>query len=225
MNKNITAAALLIFVASMTGISCKSAGDRPTTVSQDAGENTRELSVEEQDKMALEVFQKVFTLIEDSSREAVLPQMEALYLDLIQKYPKAKLAQESYWRLALMYTNDFNPPAYEKIEGLYGRFISLYPDSQFRAEIDDAISNCYSRNGKWESLEKFYAPVIRQYIETGILSRPQDMYRYGEAKRHLGDLAEAEKAFRIVISMFPRSRESALSKMKLEEVKKIKYKQ
>lgn len=180
------------------------------------------LSPAEQDAKALELFMSISEIFDQSSRQEALPKVEALYLKIINDYPDAALGQECYWRLIIIYVRDTNPPQFEKAETYYGRFIKKYPDSQFRREIEDVMSKAYFASGKWENILAFYSPAVERYIKTGKLDRPQDMFLYAEAKLNLGDLTESEKGYRIVISLFPKSRESSISKQRLVEIEKKK---
>jgi outer membrane protein assembly factor BamD (BamD/ComL family) len=166
------------------------------------------------------LFQQVFDILQSSDRKAAVPKMETLYREIIDYYPKAALAQEAYWRLVLIYLRDYDPPAFEKAEATYRDFVEKYPGSQFEREIEGDISDTYYRGGKWESLLKFYAPAVSQYIEKGTLASPRDMFMYAEAKMNLGDTVEAAKGYKIVIARFPDSRESSVAKRRLESMEK-----
>jgi TolA-binding protein len=207
----------LLLVSSIAAISCRSAATRDD---RGTGEASAGLSVEEQDRRALVLFQQVFDILQSSDRKSVVPKMEALYREIIDNYPKAALTQESYWRLVLTYLKDNNPPAFEKAEAAYREFVVKYPGSPFAREIEGDISDAYYRGGKWESLLKFYTPAVRQYVENGTLARPRDMFMYSEAKMNLGDRVETAKGYKIVIARFPDSRESSVAKQRLEAIEK-----
>ncbi|MDA8431890.1 MAG: tetratricopeptide repeat protein [Nitrospiraceae bacterium] len=207
----------LLLLYSLALISCRSAA---TKTEGEGEKGTTGLSAEEQDKGALVLFQQVFDLLQDSDRKAAVPKMEALYREIITRYPKAALTQESYWRLVLIYLKDYDPPAYGKAEATYEEFISRYPQSQFRREVENDITNAYYRNGQWESLMKFCTPAVKRYIEKGKLDRPLDMFLYAEAKKNLGDTAEAVKGYKIVIALFPNSREGSMAKLRLAAIEK-----
>ena len=211
---------MLACVVALGITSCATAPDRP----QPAREDVKGMPADEQDKRALELFRRIYDTFEKGNRAQALPEVERLYGELIDTYPEAALAQESYWRLILIFLNDHTPPAFDRAEAYYNRFMAKYPSSQVRGEIDKALSDSYYRNRQWDRLLKFYTPAIKLYIEKGKLSKPQDMFMYAEAKLNLGDLVEAEKGYRIVIALFPRTRESALSSERLEEIRKRKPK-
>lgn len=213
---------MLILSLSLSAVSCRTAADRER---EERERLPQKLSLDEQNKRAMDTFQNIFSLLEDSERKAVLPRLEQMYKEIIDNYPDAALSQESYWRLILIYLEDYNPPLFDKIEVLYAGFTLSYPQSQFRNEVEDMIATSYARHAKWQDLIKFSTPVVKQYIDTGKLARPQLMFAYADAKMNLGDIDEAEKGYRIVIALFPLSRESDMAKYRLEALKRIKYKQ
>lgn len=176
------------------------------------------MSQKEQDTRALELFEQISEIFSESDRKSALPKAEALYLRIISEYPDAALGQESYWRLVLICLRDYVPPQYEKAEAYYGAFMKKYPQSPFRYEIEDAISGSYYTDGKWDKIMAFYIPAVKRYIETGKLDRPHDIFFYAEAKFNLGDLVEAEKGYKIVVSLFPKSREGIFAAKRLDEL-------
>src|SRR4030043_606397 len=171
---------------------------------------------------AYELFNEILTLTETPDTKAVYPQMEALYLEIIRGYPDTALAQESCWRLISLYEEKNTPPEYEKADTLYAEFLKRYPGSAIKALIDDTLSGSYYKNEKWNGILKLYSSVVDVYKEKGKLPNPNPMFMYAEAKYNLGDLVEAEKAYKIVIELFPTSNGAATSKGRLEDIKKKK---
>ncbi|MBA4372987.1 MAG: hypothetical protein C0402_08990 [Thermodesulfovibrio sp.] len=180
------------------------------------------MSQQEQDKKALEIFEQITEVFAESDRKSALPKAEALYLRIIREYPDAALGQESYWRLILICIRDYTPPQFEKAEAYHHEFVKKYAQSPLRREIEDSLAKSYYANGKWEKIITFYTPSIRRYIETGKLERPHDIFYYAEAKMNLGDLGEAEKGYKIILSLFPKSREGTMSTQRLEQLAKKK---
>lgn len=195
------------------------------TGEEDKSPKVEELSAEDQNKKALEAFSKILELTESAEdRASVLKPIEAAYRDIIDKYPKAYISQECYWKLMTIYTSESNPPLFEKAEKLYYEFVKKYPDSKFKVLLGDTLAEGYYKNGKWEKLLNFFAPVIKEFIQTDKLLRSPEMFLYSEAKFHMGDFVEAEKGYKIVISRFPGSNDSNVSKKRLEEIKGKKSK-
>jgi hypothetical protein len=182
------------------------------------------LSVEEQNSAAFEAFNRILELAGERERAGILPELEAAYRDIIRRYPEAHLAQESHLRLMLLYLTDFNPPAFAKAESLRDEFVLRYPDSPLRGILDRTLAESYHKHEQWERLLRFYTPSIRQSIETGGFTRVFDIFMYAEAKFGLNDLVEAEKGYKIVISVFSETREGSLAKKRLEEIQTKKTK-
>jgi tetratricopeptide (TPR) repeat protein len=190
----------------------------------DIKEKTADLSITNQDENAKILFQKISEVSEKTDRKTYVPQLEAMYLVIINKYPKAALAQEAYKGLLMIYINDYDPPAYDKIETTYAKFIEMHPGSPVRPVIEEDISSMYYRNAKWDSLMRFCSPAIKKFIATGKLQDARDMLLYSEAKFNLGDLKEAAKGFKIVIVNFPDTKESLLARQRLDAIADMKSK-
>lgn len=187
-------------------------------------EDTAAMSVEEQDREAFKAFEKILELTGEGERTGILPQLEAAYHDIIRRYPKAHLAQESYLRLMLLYLTDFTPPAFAKAEGLREEYVLKYPDSPMRGLLDRTLAESYHKHEQWEKLLRFYMPSIRQSIETGKFPRVLDIFMFAEAKFGLNDLAEAEKGYKIVVADFAETKEGSFARKRLEEIKTRKTK-
>lgn len=183
------------------------------------------LSAEEQNKLALAKFEEILEISSSGRRRERLPEIEAVYTEIIRKYPKSPLAQESWFSLFKIVMNDYAPPKIDRGEEIYREFIVKYPDSQFASEMEDMIATAFQRSGKWEQLLKFTTPAVRNYIKTGKMARPMHMFMYSEAKLNMGETAEAEKGFWIVVDLFPKSREAEMSKNRLRDLKTARSQQ
>ncbi len=191
----------------------------------DDKQGTAELSVDEQNKKALEAFNEILDLSESGDRQKVLPQLEAAYYQIITSYPKAYLVQEIYWRLVQIYVNEHVPPAFEKAEGLRREFNKKYSGSKIGDLIDRSIADGYYKNSMWDKLLAFFAPSIKQSVETGTFTKVYDLFMFTEAKFNLNDLVEAEKGYKLIINKFPEFRESKIAKKRLEEIAQKRQKQ
>jgi TolA-binding protein len=210
---------LLLSVFSVVPIATSSEKKEEATPSEKKRE---EPVTADSEAKAYELFNKILILTETPDINAVFPQMEALYLEIIRGYPDTALAQESCWRLISLYVDKNNPPQYEKAEAIYTEFLKRYPGSVIKNLIDDTLSRSYYKNEKWNEILKLYSSVVDVYKEKGKLSNPNPMFMYAEAKFNLGDLTEAEKAYKIIIELFPTSSRAATSKTRLEDIKKRK---
>lgn len=192
----------------------------PASLAIEGEQETGQLSQEVQNSRATAIFEKILNLAELPERNKNLPEIEAAYREIIEDYPAASIAQECYWRLLLIYLKDYEPPQFERAENLYGKFIRKYPHSNAKNIFSDAISESYHKAQEWKKLLRFNSPAIKKFIDDGTLPRPAELFRYSEAKFHMGDLVEAEKGFKIVVVLFPHSGESEKAKKILEIIHK-----
>lgn len=181
-------------------------------------EKDQELSVAEQNKGAQVLFEKIFEVVDNNERKDVLLQIEAMYRDIVNTYPKAPLAQESFWRLILIYLNDYNPPLFDKLETTYGQFIERYPQSPFRDEIERDIAKSLFFHKQWDRIIRFTTPAVKAFISSGKLGNPREMLLYSEAKLNLGDTEDAARGFKIVIVNFPKTPEAIRAAQLLDAV-------
>lgn len=183
----------------------------------------KRLTQEEQGKMAFEIFNEIYKVTEGvEDRQAMLPKIEAKYQEIVDNYPDATLAEESYLRLIAINIQEFKPLRPERAEKLYQDFISRYPDSLLMISAEQMIGQYYYMNKMWSKLLKIFTPQVKQYIKTGKLSSPYHVFMYSEAKFNLGDIKEAEKGYKIVIEFFPQTREGKVSKHKLNDIQGLK---
>lgn len=177
----------------------------------------------EEEVKSLELFTEVLDLVESSDdRKTVLPQIEELYSKIIEQYPTAPLAQESYWKLITIYVEDYSPPEYDKAEAMYYEFIEKYPQSFIKGFIEDKIGNSYYKNKEWERLLKLTAPVYQEYIDSGVQPRASMMFMYAESQYNLGNTEEAEKVYKMTEKLFPKLIVGIKSRKMIEKIEKNK---
>lgn len=168
---------------------------------------------------SLDRFVEILDLVDKSpDRKAVLPDLEKAYIGIINEYPDTPLAQESYWRLIMIYMNDHFPPDYEKAEYRYNEFLNKYPRSPLKNFVEEALGNKYYKDALWKKLLWVSTPAFNKYIDQGKSSTPSLMFMYAEANFNLGNFAEAEKGYRGVMELFPRLNESKKSRARLDEI-------
>jgi len=214
---------VVLFLISACATAPQKVEDKKITPEEKILPEKKKLPMEEQEKAAFELFEKILSLTEEAkSREAILPQMEALYEEIINNYPDVPLVEESYQKIIAMDIEEFNPPKVDKAERLYQDFLKKYPDSSVKIYIEQTLGQFYYKNKMWDKLLRIFIPQIKKFIQTGKLENPYYMFMYSEAKFNLGDFVEAEKGYKIVIEFFPRTKEGETSKNRLEEIKKLK---
>jgi outer membrane protein assembly factor BamD (BamD/ComL family) len=178
----------------------------------------KKLSAEEQNNMAMLEYEKILEEITERGKRNMLPELEKSHRDVIARYPEAFLAQESYWRLVEMNLINYNPPRLDNAERIRTEFVARYPNSRMIKIIDDSIVRFYHRRQYWKRLLNICSYHVKNYIETGKLESPLFMFYYAEAKLNLKDLIEAEKAYKIILRLFPGSHEAKIAKQKVREI-------
>jgi len=168
---------------------------------------------------AYEIFEEILILTETSDMKDAFPKIESLYLKIINDYPDKALAQECYWRLVILYVEKSTPPLFEKAEQTHAEFLTKHPQSLIKYLIEDTLSKGYYKNGKWENLLELNLSAVEAFYETGTLSNPAPLFMYAEAQFNLGDLGEAEKAYKSLVELFPKSRMTTTAKERLDEIK------
>lgn len=178
------------------------------------------LPVAEQEKKSWESYEDILNMTIGAKRRTILPKLELAHRKLIEEYPDSYLAHESYWRLITMNLNDYTPPRVEKAEQIYKEYLERYPNPKLKYPIDDTMARFYYRSNLWKKLLGFCTPYIRKYIKTGELKGPLYLFFYTEAKFFLGDFKEADKGYRTIKRLFPKSQEARISEKRLKEVRK-----
>ncbi len=207
----ISAAAALLFFACVTT-------PPPPTPETPTPAPAEKLPPAEQEQKALGVFEEMLAMTADVDRTEVLPQLESGYLKVINEYPDSEFAQESYWFLIRMYLDDYTPPLTGEAEMLYGEYKMKHPDSGLKVILDDTMIRFFYRNYLWEKLIEYTTPAVKGFIQTGSLNGPFYLFLYSEAKMNTGDAPEAEKGYKIIMQMFPSSKEALVSKDRLKEL-------
>jgi TolA-binding protein len=174
----------------------------------------------ESEKKSLEVFNEILKTTRSSlDRKSLLPKLEKQYLNIIEEYPDAPLAQESHYRLITLYIDDYSPSRFRKAESLYKDFVKKYPHSTFKGLIQDTLGKGYHRALKWDKMLELSTPAFNTYVEEGKRPRPSLIYYYAEAHYKLGNPEEAEKGYRILLDLYPKLIEGINAKKRLEEIK------
>ncbi|GBD99000.1 hypothetical protein BMS3Abin07_01031 [bacterium BMS3Abin07] len=216
---------VLILISALSLLSC--AGMKPPRKPDEKNnvppliqEKKVTLPLEEQTKKSLELFNEILNISQERDRRANPDRMAELYARIINDYPGAPLAQESYMRLIGLYLRDYVPPRQREAMDLYRDYRKRYPESPLRNAVEDIISRFYYDKGEWVELKAFVSPYIKKFIETGELKTPVHLFYYSEAKFNLNDLRESYKGYEIIISKFPRTRSAGISEERLKEIRK-----
>jgi len=178
------------------------------------------LSKEEQQKRSVELFRRIFDLSRSNDRPAHLNQMMDLYYQIIEHYPDAPLAQESYWRLIEICFKDFQPPKKDKALSLYKEFQGRYPDSPLKNVVNFTMTRLLYLNGFWNDLLAFTSPGKEDFSNPKASRSPLPIFFYSEAKFHLNDFQEASRGYRAILEYFPDSHMAVTAGKRMEDIKK-----
>jgi len=180
-----------------------------------------ELSLEEQIRLSSKEFIKIYELSQGKDRSANLEQIINLYYLIINQYPDAPLAEESYWHLIGIMLNDFQPAKKSEALELYNAFINNYPDSLLKNVIADTLMRFYYRNKLWDDLRIMTAPYITEIKSIAALETPVPIFLYAEATFHLAGLQEASRWYELIINFFPDSLMARIAKVRMRDSKQI----
>ncbi|MDO8282421.1 MAG: hypothetical protein Q7U10_07345 [Thermodesulfovibrionia bacterium] len=178
---------------------------------------------EEQETKSINVFRELLDMSASADdRDDVLLEMQKKYLEIINNYPDAPLAQESYYRLINILLTDYYPPEFVKAESHYNDFLKRYPRSKFKYLIDTTLGTYYLKSGQWEKLSVLARDAFDDYSKSGSAGSPTLLFMYAESNYNLNNLKEAEAGYNAVIRLFPNFGDGITSKARLEEMKSRK---
>lgn len=192
--------------------------DKPTPPTRPVSKATVQLTIEEQQKQSLDLFNKILELSQENDRSTVLDKMSEIYFQIIDQYPDAPLAQESYWRLVEIYLKDYRPPRKEEALLLYQELKNRYPDSPLKDPVQSSISRFFYTNQMWNDLIAFERPYVEEFIKSGKLANPTHLFLFSEAKLNLKDVKEAYKGYKIVLKFFPQSSEAKIAQERMKTI-------
>ncbi len=93
------------------------------------------LSPDEQQKMALKIFTEILNITQQISKKEGFSEIEKRYSAIINNYPRARVARESYIRLIQLYITNRSPENISKAEKLFQRFAATYPGDPMEEKI------------------------------------------------------------------------------------------
>jgi tetratricopeptide (TPR) repeat protein len=177
------------------------------------------MPVEEQEEKSVEAYTDILEMTANVDKLTIVPQLKEKYLELIEDYPDAYFAEESFLRLIELSFRYYDEPNVDAAEHYYMEYFRKYPKPRLDKMMNDTMARSYYRFGFWGRLATFLEPHMMKYARTGKLRGPLYIFFYSEAKFHLQEHAEARKGYQTVIRLFPGSREAAISKERLNKIK------
>lgn len=216
-----TFASLIVFVVLMYG--CATSPVKDISVPEGGAARKSPIPQEEQETKSIDAFRELLHISSSSDGSAdVLLDMQKKYLEIINKYPDAPLAQESYYRLINLLLTDYYPPEFAKAESQYKNFIKQYPGSKYKYLIDTALGTSYYRSQQWEKLSVLTRDAFNDYLSSGTAGSPTLLFMYAESNYNLNNIKEAEAGYNAVVKLFPDFGNGITSKAKLEEIRSRK---
>ncbi|NOY65489.1 MAG: hypothetical protein GXO97_08885 [Nitrospirae bacterium] len=177
------------------------------------------LSVKEQQNEALRIFKRILEVRRKAkTSEEAVRKIEPMYLEIINKYPDAPLAQESCLRLIELYLRDYTPPATEKAELIYKTFRERYPQSILKGTVERTLTKFFYSLKMWNRIIDLHRERIKRFIETGNIDDPYYLFVFSEARYNTGNITEAVKGYKWIIKKFPDSHDAKLSERRLKEI-------
>ena len=160
-----------------------------------------ELPLIEQQKLARTLFNRIA-----AKDQWDLEGIEPLFLEVIEKAPRVKRAEEAYWMLSNMYMQAFDPPRNKDAVALLEQYLARYPGSRV---LDDKFSmfstpglplvkgrllSLYEQEEMWEKAAALYDEIIPDPKTAGeaLLSR---FIGYGGAMERTGHKEKAIAAY------------------------------
>ena len=185
------------------------------------GKENVELSLEEQIRLSSKEFIKIYELSQGKDRSANLERIIDQYYLIINQYPDAPLAEESYWHLIKIMLNEFQPARKSEALELYNTFVANSPDSLLINIAADTLMRFYYRNKLWHDLLEMTAPYINEMKTVAALETPVPIFLYAEASYHLDDLQEAARGYELILKYFPDTLMARITRARMVEIKKI----
>ncbi len=133
----ITLLCFFVFWGIITGCAQKQAEVGQESIK--SSEPVQVLSLEEQRKQAYDILKEILLLSDSPERVKKLPEIKALYREIIDKYPDLGLAQESYMRLVILAKEENTPAGDAEAESVYHEFLQKYPDSRLQRIIENEL--------------------------------------------------------------------------------------
>lgn len=113
------------------------------------------LSKPEQEKLALEIFQK---LIKTPREE--LDTFRRLYHEVIERCPDTARAEIAYWRLSNLLLMGYDPPRVKETIALLERFLGRYPRSGLVPGVQDRLIRYYEEAEQWCKAAGLYQKLV-----------------------------------------------------------------
>jgi tetratricopeptide (TPR) repeat protein len=174
----------------------KSSSDSKSGSSPTEKKETR-LSLEEQDKLAKELYGKIAGTDERDTETFI-----KLHRQVIEQCPDTRWAQESLWRLSNIYLLTKDSPDYPKIIELMEQLISKYPGSLFCPDAKNRLMIAYEQTGNYRKAVALYEDMFER--DPGLVGRGEYaavLLGYAKALSESGNKEKARAIYQKVIDL------------------------
>jgi tetratricopeptide (TPR) repeat protein len=114
-----------------------------------------QLSQEEQEALALKIFQDLAKTPEDK-----LDVFNHFYREVIEKCPDTERAEISYWRLSNLLILGYEPPRCKEAIDLLEKFLARYPASKGVGHVKNRLLRLYEETGDYCNAAKLYKEFV-----------------------------------------------------------------
>lgn len=160
-------------------------------------DKSKQLTIEEQEKLARELYAKIA-----KTDEWELETFIKLHRQVIDQCPDAKLAQESLWRLSNLYLITVDPPDHQKIIELMEQIITKYPDSPLIPDAKNRLLIAYEQTGNFKKAVAIYEDMLARDPSLSERDEYADvLLGYAKALAESGDKEKARKNYQEVIDL------------------------
>ena len=145
---------------------------------------------------------------------------EKLYLALIRECPDTEAAQEAFWSLSNLYTDDYPEPREDSAGEILELFLKQYPDSVWCPHVKNRLIRLYGNTDKYARI----ADLCEDLLAAGALGgqRLSLAWTCAEAAFNAKDADKSKKWYKLIINDYPQSEEAAKAQKRLASFSKKK---
>lgn len=156
---------------------------------------SKKLSVEEQKKLAQELYTQMAALPSNDKTELI-----NLHTQVIENCPDSLRAQESCWKLSNLYLAGMYPPDFQSAKLVLEHLLKQYPDTQLVNEAKNRLLAVYKTVGEFDKVVELYEQMFsldpQQNSDKIFMARALD---YAKALENIGREQDAQNWYRAVI--------------------------
>lgn len=155
---------------------------------QDWIEQTPPLPLEEQERLATELFQTLANTDADQIGTFI-----SLYDRVLTECPDAKRAPEALWRLSNLYLLAYDEPKFPQVALSLERLLRRYPSSPFVSDARKRLLSAYEEMGDFQKTLPLYEAILAE--ETAMSDEDFTAWAvgYGQNLEKTGDTAKAKE--------------------------------